>query len=358
MTVGAVGTGLAALAALVFVLRSAQLRPSPLLRARDLALPVGALVLGFGATLVAVLADDLASPWFAFVHVAYLVLVVSVPLLGVGVAAAGVFRSAGRVAVAVALALVVPAPIGWYATHWAPYALRVDRVSVTLPDVRAGRRPLRVGVLSDLQTNRIGNYERRAISTLLAERPDLIVVAGDLFQGNERQFEAVLPAMRRELARLDAPGGVFAVRGDTDTGDRLDRIVAGTDIEILDYQVERRRIGDLRVAIGGNELLWASSPAAAMRRELMASAPSEIRILASHRPDVVLLLPPSSGIDWWWPATPTAARWRCRCWDRSRRSPGCRAGWAPVASTAWPATRSTCPPGSVSCDSRRRRCGS
>lgn len=298
MTLGAVGTGLASLATLVVVLRSVRARRSPRLGASDLLLPVGALAVGFGATVaVGVVSGDLASPWFAFVHVAYLTAVVSGPLLGLGVAVAGVLRRADGVAVVVALVLLVPAPTGWYATHWAPYALRVDRASLVLPTVRAGRQPLLVGVLSDLQTNRIGGYERRAVSTLLAERPDLIVVTGDLFQGDERQFQAALPAMRQEVARLRAPGGVFAVRGDTDTGSRLDRIVAGTDVEILDYEVVHRRVGDRRVAIGGNELLWAPAPAVAVRKELMASAPAEVRILVSHRPDVVLLLPSSSGVD-------------------------------------------------------------
>ena len=56
--------------------------------------------------------------------------------------------------------------------------------------------PIRIGVLADLQTEAVGAHEERAIELLLAEKPDLIVIPGDLFQGTQWQFE-------RELARSE-----------------------------------------------------------------------------------------------------------------------------------------------------------
>jgi predicted MPP superfamily phosphohydrolase len=135
------------------------------------------------------------------------------------------------------------------------------------------------------------------VTKLLALQPDIILVPGDLFQGSDRQFRQELGSFRRLLGRLEAPGGVYAVRGDADRGDRLDQLLVGTDIKILDYEVATTRVGDRTIRIGGNKLLWAPLPAVAMREELMASDPADIRILVSHRPDVVLLLPPNSGVD-------------------------------------------------------------
>jgi predicted MPP superfamily phosphohydrolase len=197
----------------------------------------------------------------------------------------------------VAVALLLPGPTTWYGTHVAPYRLGVERAEVQVPPERRGSDPVRVGVLSDLQTTHVTGYEQRAVTKLLGLRPDLILIPGDIFQGSDRQFEAQLPAFRRLLGRLRAPGGVYAVRGDTDRDDRLDRLVVGTDIEILDYEVVGTTVGDRTIRIGGNELLWAPPPAVAMREELMASSPEDIRILLSHRPDVVLLLPEDAGVD-------------------------------------------------------------
>ncbi|QXC63127.1 hypothetical protein KSP35_10275 [Aquihabitans sp. G128] len=107
--------------------------------------------------LVVVLVGGVDSRAFTAVHAAYLGLVVSVPALG---AALGLRRllawRAGVVAVVGArlaprwraasdvlavLLLVVPAPVGWYATHVVPYDLRVDRASVVLPTARAAVIP-------------------------------------------------------------------------------------------------------------------------------------------------------------------------------------------------------------------------
>src|SRR5690349_15757951 len=112
------------------------------------AIVVAALGLaGAVATLIGV-----QSTSFAVAHLLYLLVVLAVPIVGVGCAVAWV-RDRSRPAMGVlALLLLVPAGVGVYATHVAPYRLREDRVSLAVPAVRAPEQPVRVGVLSDLQT--------------------------------------------------------------------------------------------------------------------------------------------------------------------------------------------------------------
>jgi predicted MPP superfamily phosphohydrolase len=264
---------------------------------RTLVLPF--LVLGVASALALVPTAALArtSRPFSMFHLAYLVSATALPAVGLVLLVGSAVRGARWPVWLVATALLVPAPVTWYGTHVAPFRLRVERGEVELPAERAGTDPIRVGILSDLQTTHVTGYEERAVTKLLGLRPDVIVLPGDVFQGSDRQFRAELPAFRRLLGRLEAPGGVYAVRGDADRGDRLDRLVAGTDIEILDDEVVTTEVGDRTIRIGGNELLWAPPPAVAMRDELMASEPADVRILVSHRPDVVLLLPQGSGVD-------------------------------------------------------------
>lgn len=263
------------------------------------ALVVPGAVVAVATVVAAVPVEALArhSGLFSMAHLAYLVAAVAVPAVGLGVVVAAAFRGASRLVWAVAVVLLLPAPVSYYATHVAPYRLGVERAEVELPPQRSGSDPIRVGVLSDLQTTRVTSYEQRAVTKLLALEPDVILLPGDVFQGSEAELARELPAFRQLLGRLEAPGGVYAVRGDTDTGDRLDRLVEGTGIEILDYRVVEVEIGDRTVRIGGNALLWANAPGVMNRRDLMASNPGTVRILLSHRPDVALLLPPDSGVD-------------------------------------------------------------
>ncbi|MEZ5178555.1 MAG: metallophosphoesterase [Acidimicrobiales bacterium] len=234
---------------------------------------------------------------FSAAHVAYLGLVVSAPMVGVGVLVAAVRRRVEPVAAVLAVVLLLPVPVGWYATHWAPFALRVDRAEVGLPAERAGTDPVRIGVLADLQTNHIGSYERRAVRTLLRQRPDLIVIPGDLFQGDDGQFEAILPHYRALLRTLHAPAGVFAVQGDSETEDRLERLVEGTGVRILHNDVVSLEVGDRRVWLGGNRLRWAPPAGVAVRDLLRRAPPGVVRVLVAHRPEVVLGLPEESGVD-------------------------------------------------------------
>ena len=296
MTLGAVLAGVAGVVIGAVLLR----RRGPRTRGRQVIEALTPLV-AVGAVLALTLAVSLGrgvdSKFFALAHIAYLGLVVSAPILGLGVLVAIVRHRLPTVAVVAAVALLIPVPVGWYATHWAPYALRVSEARVVLAPARAGHDPVRIGVLADLQTNHVGSYERRVVRTLQAQHPDLIVIPGDLFQGNEAQFRRVLPAYRALLRSLHAPHGVYAVQGDAETADRLARLVAGTGVVVLNDRVVSLRVGDRHVLLGGNKLRWAPPEGVAVREELIDADPAAVRVLVAHRPEVVLGLPPNAGID-------------------------------------------------------------
>lgn len=293
VTVAAVVVAVVGIVAVVVALRR---RPGPLggSSLARIALAVGAA--GFAVTAVVAVASR-PRPAFPVVHLWYLAGTIALPATGLALVVAVAVRR-GRWAVgALGGALLLLAPVGWYASHVAPYRLAVDRSEVALPAARAGDDPIRVGVLADLQTTEITSYEERAVDELLAERPDVILVAGDLFQGGDDRFVAEAPAFRALLGRLEAPGGVYAVRGDVDTGDRMDVLLEGTGIEILDNEIAELAVGDRSVRIGGNPLRWAPPEGVAVRDDLAASDPADVRILLAHRPEVVLGLKPTDDID-------------------------------------------------------------
>ncbi|MCU1370541.1 MAG: metallophosphoesterase [Ilumatobacteraceae bacterium] len=292
----AVIAGVIALLGVASVLALARRRPQPL----GLCAVVLPGVVVAGATLVAVVPVASAariSQVFAVGHLAYLVTGIALPAVGVALFIGGVLRGARWPVWIVAAVLLIPAPLTWYGTHVAPYRLTVERAEVPLHPGRTGTGAVRVGVLSDLQTGHVGAHERRAVRMLLALDPDIIVIPGDLHQGSDAGFERELPAFRQLLGQLEAPGGVYAVRGDTDRGDDLDRLVAGTGVEILDYDVATVEVGDRTVRLGGSGWRWAGPEASDLITELEAGDPGDVRLLLAHRPDVVLRLPASADVD-------------------------------------------------------------
>jgi predicted MPP superfamily phosphohydrolase len=190
-------------------------------------------------------------------------------------------------------------PIGLYASWIEPFRLRLESARLVLPEGREGKAPIRIGVLTDLQTARVTDYERSAVNRLMAERPDVIVLPGDVFQGTRAEFDDTLPALVALFERFSAPGGVYLVLGDTDgAGAHLGEVLRSSRVRVLVNEVVTKTVRDRRVTIGGVELR-STRPAARSVIDRLEHAPGDddVRILLSHRPDVVLGLKPRSRID-------------------------------------------------------------
>ena len=122
-----------------------------------------------------------------------------------------------RIAAGHAALATLAVAIGVDAFLYEPTALEINHV-----EIRTEKRdkPLRIAVLSDLQTDRIGDYERRAVRTALAERPDVLLLPGDYIQGLTRDdHERLIPQLRQmfQEERIGAPQGPGRSRATSNT---------------------------------------------------------------------------------------------------------------------------------------------
>ena len=234
---------------------------------------------------------------FGVLHVLWLDLVVAIPLAALLLLAL-TRRRAGPILRAGAVAALCLAPVGAYASFVEPERLALERAELELDPRRIGERPLRIGVIADIQCEEVGGHEREAVDRLMAERPDLILLAGDYHQGGGDKLEEQLPALRSLLRRLEAPGGVFAVQGDVESVAEARRVMAGTGVRVLVNDVERVRVRDRRVSIAGIGLAyWRREASATLAGLERRSGHGDIRIALAHRPDVVRRLQPDSRVD-------------------------------------------------------------
>lgn len=250
---------------------------------------VGAI--GAGLALIITVAGTGRDP-LAYAHILYTILGISVPLaafiLFVRVRGSNLLR-------AVLVLMMVPAPLALYATYIEPFWLKTERVSVPVESEAAG---LRIGVLADLQTTAIGPYENEAIDRLIEEQPDVVLIAGDVWELPADEFEARKPEFAALLARLDTNvEHVVAVNGDHDNYLGILDLAQGTDIIVLDNEVIELESRGLRIriaglSIGGNELRRMGALA-----QLPEGDATITRVLLAHNPDVVFELPDNAGID-------------------------------------------------------------
>jgi len=107
----------------------------------------------------------------------------------------------------------------WLAATYA-FAIEPARLEVTRFELdHAGvARNVRIAVVADLQTDRIGAHERRALEAVMAARPDIILMPGDFIQARAEERPRLARELRALLVEIgfDAPLGVYAVRGNCD----------------------------------------------------------------------------------------------------------------------------------------------
>jgi len=158
-----------------------------------------------------------------------------------------------------------------------PTWLEVSQVTVRSPKIK---RPARIALIADFQTDHIGDYELRVLNRVMAEKADLILLAGDYLQEEGPRVTPLREAFRTLLREvpLAAPLGVYAVRGNMDEPDWA-LAFEGLGVKTIE-RTERIDLGDVRLT----SLSMKDSFNAAL-----SVPPSEsFHIVLGHSPDFAL----------------------------------------------------------------------
>jgi predicted MPP superfamily phosphohydrolase len=164
-------------------------------------------------------------------------------------------------------------------------------------DLARGPRPrgrLRLLHLSDLQTHRIGPYERRVIEAAKALNADLIVFTGDYLQPRLGRIEpGAEHGFLQLMASLGRPRyGFYAVDGDVEGGPGWKRLFKGLPVTCLENETVRLGLDDGTVLnlVGLDNRTSRGRDPLALRRALDAAPPGDLRFVAAHSPNFVRLL--------------------------------------------------------------------
>lgn len=113
-----------------------------------------------------------------------------------------------------------------------PHSLQMDHVQIQSAKIK---RPIRLAVVTDLQTDRVSDYEKSALEKMLAEKPDIIVFPGDYVQSNGSRGPVIWEREKVRLnqlfkdVKLSAPLGVYAVGGNCED-ENWPKIFAGLPV--------------------------------------------------------------------------------------------------------------------------------
>ncbi len=191
-------------------------------------------------------------------------------------------RALGAAAI---LAAVIAAGAAWF--RWQCWGLMTTRTELTLPGLPAGFDGLRIVHLSDLHGHEYGEGNRDLLERVAAERPDLIVMTGDMID-RAAQLE-MIPALADGLSAV-AP--TYYVTGNhewatgTNTVRELKPLLNDHGVTTLTNRYEvLERNGDF-LALAGvddpNGFADQKTPEE-LAEEIAAAEPGLYTILLAHR---------------------------------------------------------------------------
>lgn len=175
------------------------------------------------------------------------------------------------------------------------------RVPVTIRNLPASLRGMKIGLLTDLHSSSIvsGKIIRTAGRLLMAENPDLIVMTGDYISGSTRFLSGSIGEFTPEhllkcvdaLAHLKAPLGIYGVLGNHDfwSGPASVRAICESFTRRIGVAWLRNRGVELHKGGGSFHLLgvddyWEES--CSLTEACRGLDGDSVRILLSHNPDI------------------------------------------------------------------------
>ena len=137
-----------------------------------------------------------------------------------------------------------------YGFLYARHQLGVTRESIGVSGLPTALDGLRIGLMMDIHRSRWVSHDdvSDAVTMLMAERTDLIILGGDYVTLLDRQY--VGPAADA-LAPLSAPNGVFAILGNHDDDHDMPAALAKNGVQVLKDARTHLTINDEGVELAG-----------------------------------------------------------------------------------------------------------
>ncbi len=179
----------------------------------------------------------------------------------------------------------------WGMVH-EPFALGVSRMSIPSPQLPPTAPPLRLLHLTDLHIERLTRREEQLLAFVEQVQPDVIVITGDYINLSYTDEPTARAEVRKFLAKLTAPGGVYATLGSppADPRSTTPSLFDGlTNIRLLRDEVALLRFADGRALslLGLDCEHDVPGDMTVFKRLFELSSPDSMRVLLYHSPELM-----------------------------------------------------------------------
>jgi uncharacterized protein len=173
---------------------------------------------------------------------------------------------------------------GLYGFYIEPFILTESHVEIRIPGLLHTQRIIQ---LSDIHIERLTRRERSLPGFVDKFHPDMIVITGDLINESYINNPQTIEDLRELMGDLHAPLGVYAVNGNVETPQRLQMMLQGVDVRIMQNEVIRiPEFGNNFVLVGLNFVDLATD-AEELKSLMPQIKPTDFSLLLYHKPDLI-----------------------------------------------------------------------
>jgi hypothetical protein len=170
-----------------------------------------------------------------------------------------------------------------------PLWLKRTHLTLTAETLDPDAPPVRVVHLTDLHVERASYRERRVVRAVNALQPDVIVLTGDYLNLSYLSDETAAADFRRLVNRLEAPHGIYAVRGSVEPApEAMEELVEGTPVTWLEQEAVTLEVRGQRLTLVGVACSHRHARDTARLTQALEEAPPEtFTLLLYHSPDLI-----------------------------------------------------------------------
>jgi predicted MPP superfamily phosphohydrolase len=178
----------------------------------------------------------------------------------------------------------------WGSVH-EPFALDASYRSIESSGLPAHTLPIRLLHLSDLHVERLTQREARLLELIEQAQPDLIVITGDYLNLSYVDDSVARAEVRKVLAKINAPYGVYATLGSppVDRRETTPSLFEGLPIRLLRDEVAVLQFADGRTLslIGMDCDHDLQGDARIFQNLIKLTPPDSAKVLLYHSPELM-----------------------------------------------------------------------
>jgi predicted MPP superfamily phosphohydrolase len=170
-----------------------------------------------------------------------------------------------------------------------PLLVETTELSQAFRDLDPALPPVRVVHLTDMHIERSSFREADTIRRVSALQPDIIVLTGDYLNVSYLRDPAAAADFRRFIGQLEAPYGIYAVRGSVEAVPQtMARLVEGMQVVWLEQDAITVDVRGQRVTLVGVACSHQQERDTARLAQAMEGiSPGDFTLLLYHSPDLI-----------------------------------------------------------------------